>query len=964
MSDGRAEHPAVYTIPTHRSFADSLASGLMARFGGDPLSLASGRILLPNNRAVRAVTDAFVRASGTGLLLPRLIPIGDPELDERAGGALDPADDDDPVPPAIEPLERMALLAGLVRKPDESAAEALRLAAELARTIDALIIEEVDPTRLADAAADAPELAAHWEKALDRFSALLDRWPSILAGRGRIDLTDRRNRLLRSTADRWAGRPPTGFTVAAGITTAAPAIAALLSRVARMPQGMVVLPGLSLAGSLPDEEWEALGPDERGRAEDTHPQFHLKVLLDRIGVARGEVQLWPSAGRAASPAVRTRAIAHAMTAADFSDKWNALRPAERRLTGIRAAELPDPAAEAQAIALGIREALETPGRTAALVTPDRLLAQRVSALLGRWGIEADDSAGRSLAELAPGTLLLAIASAAAESLAPVPIMALLKHPLVGGEGNARRKWMDDVRLLDLALRGPRPAAGLAGIDAHLVDKAGAERAWRRIRPSLEQLDALASTTSLSDMAQAIAVAAEAIAGDRAWSGPAGRAAADLISRVQGMVSADLSLMPSDAAPILRQLLEGVRIRPPYGGHPRVFIWGLLEARLQQADLMILGGLNEGVWPALPSPDPWLAPRIRANLGLPGLEFRVGLSAQDFASALGAPQVLITRARRDSRSPTVASRLWLRLQAMTGGLAHDTRLERLALSLDEPGGMKPADRPAPRPPRDQRPTKISVTSVDRLKADPFAFYAQQILRLRRLDPVDADHSAAWKGTAVHAVLEEWLRDDDCDPEKLVPRAQTLLAGATIHPMLRALWQPRLMEAIRWIEGRETENQAAGRRPVAAEKKGEAVIDRVTLHGKADRIDRFEVGGIAIVDYKTGKAPAQKAVEAGFSLQLGLLGLIAEAGGFEGISGRSRAHEYWSLSKYGDQFGRCVSPDKKMGPDEFLDHARRNFIEAARRWLTGDEEFTAKLNPAYAPYGDYDQLMRLEEWYGRR
>jgi ATP-dependent helicase/nuclease subunit B len=140
--------------------------------------------------------------------------------------------------------------------------------------------------------------------------------------------------------------------------------------------------------------------------------------------------------------------------------------------------------------------------------------------------------------------------------------------------------------------------------------------------------------------------------------------------------------------------------------------------------------------------------------------------------------------------------------MTGGLAHDTRLERLALSLDEPGGMKPADRPAPRPPRDQRPTKISVTSVDRLKADPFAFYAQQILRLRRLDPVDADHSAAWKGTAVHAVLEEWLRDDDCDPEKLVPRAQTLLASATIHPMLRALWQPRLMEAIRWIEGRET------------------------------------------------------------------------------------------------------------------------------------------------------------------
>ncbi len=968
MFDGRAARPAVYSIPTHRSFADSLAAGLIAKFGNDPLRLASGRILLPNNRAVRTITDAFVRASGSGLLLPRLIPIGDPELDERIGGALDPAGDDEPVPPAIEQLERMAMLAALVRGPDESAAEAMRLASELARTIDALIIEEVDPARLADAVADAPELAAHWEKALERFRAVLQRWPAILAERGRIDLTDRRNRLLRRTADRWAERPPTGFTVAAGITTAAPAIAAVLARVARMPEGMVVLPGLSLAGSMSDEEWDALGPDDRGRAEETHPQFHLKALLDRIGIARGEVLLWPSSGRAASPAVRTRAVSHAMTAADFSDKWNALKPAERRLTGIKAVELPDPAAEAQAIALAIREALETPGRTAALVTPDRLLAQRVSALLRRWGIDADDSAGRALSQLPPGTFLLAIASAAAEDLAPVALLALLKHPLVGGEGEARRKWVDDVRVLDRALRGPRPASGLEGLDEHFArqekEVRGCVKAWQRIRPHLGNLEGLKSAITLSDLVSRMASAAEKLAGDRTWAGLDGRSAADLIARIQGLPASELSIAPEDAVPILGQLLDSVRIRPPYGGHPRVFIWGLLEARLQQADLMVLGGLNEGVWPALPAPDPWLAPRIRANLGLPNLEFRVGLSAHDFASALGAPHVLITRARRDSRSPTIASRLWLRLQAMTGGLVRDTKLERLALALDDPGAPRPVDRPAPKPPREQRPTKISVTSVDRLKADPFAFYAQAVLGLRRLDPVDADHSAAWKGTAVHEVLEAWLRDDECDPAKLVNRARSLLESETIHPMLRALWQPRLMEAIRWIEEQEVTNQALGRRPIAAEKRGEATLDGVLLHGKADRIDRLPDGGLAILDYKTGKAPAQKAVEAGFSLQLGLLGLIAEAGGFEGISGHSRAHEYWSLSKYGDQFGKCVRPDKKMGPDEFLEHALRNFSEAARKWLTGEEPFTAKLNPAYAPYSDYDQLMRLEEWYGRK
>jgi ATP-dependent helicase/nuclease subunit B len=349
--------------------------------------------------------------------------------------------------------------------------------------------------------------------------------------------------------------------------------------------------------------------------------------------------------------------------------------------------------------------------------------------------------------------------------------------------------------------------------------------------------------------------------------------------------------------------------------------------------------------------------------MPGLDFRTGLAAHDFASALGAPHVLITRARRDNRSPTVPSRFWLRLRAMTGGLARDTRLERLATAIDDPRELKPAGRPKPAPPKTQRPKKISVTAVDRLKADPFAFYAQAMLGLRTIDPVDADHSAAWKGTAVHKVLEEWLAQDDCDPATLVPRAKALLAGATIHPMLRALWQPRLMEAIRWVEQQERDNRDAGRRPLQAEIWGEAAIDGVTVHGKADRIDRYDEGGLAIIDYKTGKAPAQKAVDAGFALQLGLLGLIARAGGFDGVPGSPKAHEYWSLTKHKDGFGKRVCPDKTMGAEEFLAHAEAHFIDAARKWLTGDEPFTAKLHPAYAPYGDYDQLMRLEEWYGR-
>jgi len=952
----------VYTIPSHRSFADALAVGLVKRFGKDRLGLARGRVLLPNNRAVRTVTDAFVRASGKGLLLPRLIPVGDPEIGDRAGGAIEAMESLQP-PPAIEPTERLLKLASLVGI--EGSAEGLRLGAELARTLDAMLVEEIAPAELRTAVEETSELATHWEKSLEKLRLIYDAWPHILADNGLIDLAERRNRLLHGLADSWKSAPPAGFTVAAGITTAAPAVAALVSRVARMPDGMVVLPGLWLEDVLPEEEWGALGPGEDGRGETAHPQFHLKLLLDRIGVNRAEVQRWRWSGRAASPPARSRAVANAMAAPDYSHKWKDLTTAARRLGGIRLAELPDPAAEAQAIALALRESIETPGKTAALVTPDRQLAGRVAALLRRWGIEADDSAGRPLSQLAAGTLLLGIASAAAEDLAPVPLLALLKHPLVGGGGDERPQWLENVRRLDRALRGPRPRAGLAGLDARFAEKEAA-RAWNAVRDGVTGLHGLLQDAMpLSRFAALIGEAATSLAGDSAWRGPDGRMAAEMLAELQTSDSASrLTVSAESAVPILRQLLDERAVRPPYGGHPRIFIWGLLEARLQRADLVILGGLNEGVWPALPAPDPWLPPKVRATLGMPTLEFRIGLAAHDFASALGAREVLITRARRDGRSPTVASRFLLRLDAISGGLPRDITLERITRALDDPGIPQPVDRPAPSPPREQRPEKISVTSVDRLKADPFAFYANSILRLRVVDPVDADHSARWKGEAGHKVFEEWLLNDECAPDKLRSRAERLLADEAIHPMLRALWAPRLLEAIDWIVEMERSNQTEGRRPLKAEINGETSLSGILVHGRADRIDRLPGGGVAIIDYKTGKPPSQKAVDEGFALQLGLLGLIGRAGGFDGVSGEPESFEYWSLQRYRGTFGRLMRPDKDMEPGEFLAHAGRNFAAVAADYLTGTKPFEAKLNPAYAPYGDYDQLMRLEEWYGRK
>ena len=516
-------------------------------------------------------------------------------------------------------MSRLLSLAALVRATTEGgAAEAMRLAADLARALDALLIEEVEPARLAEAVADAPELAAHWQLSLDRLRAILDQWPAALAAKGRIDLATAAIALLRATAERWAAAAADGFTIAAGITTAAPAVAALLARVARMPGGAVVLPALSLSRTMPDDEWDALGPDEQGRAEETHPQYHLKLLLDRMGVARGEVDRVASGGRGASPAVRGRAIAHAMTAADFSDKWNALPPRERRLTGIRAAELADPAAEAQTIAIALREAVETPGRTAALVTPDRMLASRVSALARAVGDRRRRQRRAALVANRGGN----VAARHRRRVRRRTRAGRLARPAQASVGRGRRRSARLARSGARARSGaarPAPAApDSEALDAHFAEK-HAPSLGRWSAPGSSSLgQILAKPTSLDRLAAALREAASALAGDAAWRGADGRMAAELLAELEAAPDAPgLTLDPEDAGPMLRQLLDERPVRPPYGGHPRIFIWGLLEARLQQADLMILGGMNEGVWPSLPAPDPWLAPKIRANLGLAG-----------------------------------------------------------------------------------------------------------------------------------------------------------------------------------------------------------------------------------------------------------------------------------------------------------------------------------------------------------
>jgi ATP-dependent helicase/nuclease subunit B len=521
------------------------------------------------------------------------------------------------------------------------------------------------------------------------------------------------------------------------------------------------------------------------------------------------------------------------------------------------------------------------------------------------------------------------------------------------------------RNFDLALRGPRPASGLEPLRV-IAEKAGLGEWWAKVEAILSSLLAIDGEQPFAELLDLLAVTAEALCGEPVWSGVDGRVLAAFIEELREAArDAGTLADPRELHAILRDAMDRTAVRPPWGGHPRVSLYGLIEARMSRADLIICGGLVEGVWPASPAADALLPPAVLRALGVPGADFRIGLAAHDLAAALGAPEVVLSWSARDESAPVIPSRFVLRVKAMLGELLErheETEAVRLARAIDDAPLAPRYSRPQPMPNPEQRRVAISVTGLDRLRGDPYQFYAGSILRLSRLDPLDAEPSAAWKGTAVHAILERWHKEGDA----LLPIANQVLDEMSAHPLIRALWRPRLMAALDWIGEEVKKLGCEGRVVVGSEVRGEMIVKGVRVHGRADRIDRLPDGKLAVVDYKTGKPPSPGMVEAGFALQLGLVGMIAERGGFDGVAGIPERFEYWSLGKGKAGFGYVEEPildgrrRSGIARGEFLTITAAYLDDAIDRWILGSDPFTARLNPDIGGYNDYDQLMRLDEW----
>ncbi|MEQ8654126.1 MAG: double-strand break repair protein AddB [Kiloniellales bacterium] len=994
--------PKVFTIPAGNAFVDCLARGLMQQSGADPLALSQTLLLLPNRRAARALGEAFLRlGEGRPQLLPTMVPLGDIDAEElllEAGGSLGAAQDL-ALAPAIGDTHRTALLAQLVAGWLTSsgtslpAAGVIRLARDLARLIDEADTAEIDWAKLDEIVPQA--LAAHWQTTRDFLKIVTEHWPAIVSSQGHLGPAARRRLLLDAQAALWAERPPQHPVVAAGSTGSIPAVGRLLARVAQLPQGQVVLPGLDQACS--SDLWEAIA------ADPSHPQQGLARLLERLGTAPKEVAVWPDAlpesgiasltNLALRPALQTQSWRDLASGA--SERQH--RSWQRALEGITWYDCADPRQEACLIALLLRRALETKGKTAALVTPDRALARRVAAELQRWGIEIDDSGGRPLLQTPPLVFLRLLAKCLAEDLAPEALLALLKHPFARA-GRTRAELSRISRELERhLLRGPRPPAGLDGLRRALqrrlrayppLPKGLAERIealFDSLEACLAPLDSASKqpTAAFPALFDALLQAAEALADGegragaaRLWAEETGEAAAEALSEIRAAAASLPDLAPGDLAGMIESLLEGRVLRPRYGLHPRLFLWGPLEARLQGADLLILGGLNEGTWPRPADPGPWLSRPMREALELPPPERRIGQSAHDLLQALAAPEVILTRALKQEGTPTIPARWLSRLEALTKVLGIETALKRPAVEaaawvaeLDRPERVEPCRPPTPRPPLEARPRQLSVTRIETWMRNPYAIFAGSILGLQKLDEIAEDPGPAERGQLIHAVLEAFVQAYPkalpADPEPALNRiVESSLADSGLDPSLQQLWQPRMTRLLAWFLEME-EQRRDDCQEVLAEVNGALALEgaQFRLTAKADRLELRSDGKIVLIDYKTGTLPRQREVNLGLAPQLPLEGAIARAGGFSSLPGAPLQDlELWRLVGGADsgEF-KTISGGRNPDAETLAEKALEGLTALVAAFDQVETAYLAHPRPGAIPrFDDYRQLARVDEW----
>ncbi len=987
----------VYTIASDAPFLDILAKAVLRGFpyakGHQHSSLAAWTILVPTRRAARELQEKLLIDSGKpALVLPQIRPIGD--LDEDVLEAQRPYVG---LPDAISDIGREFALTALIdvwarQNPQLRLAQELAqapqqtqsLAASLAELIDVMETEEISFDRLPDAY--LIDLAVHREAILSLFDLVSKKLPALLMSENLMGARERRSHLIRLEAKRLSENPPAGPVIAAGSTGTIPATRELLKAISNLENGAVILPALD--EEMDANSWEAVSPQ--------HPQFAIKQLIEAIGVDRENIiTLGADSGD------RAWLASELMRPSEVSDDWPRALAGQggrikRALENVSLVEARDKNDEASIIALMMRRALEKPMGDIALVTPDRDLARRVKANLSRWNIGVDDSAGEPLNRFGAASLLVLLMDAVEENFSASALQSLFSHPLAafGFErmhfsASARHIEVALFRSLpmihglegllpsfDLALKGAKGDSHPHPIAAHLK-----ENDWREMRECLarvaEVLGPLSPRfiTTFGEHLDGLMSVAERISSGGFWDGPE---AEELETLVETLRQESFRLPVCDFASVsatIRRHLQRIPVRDIKNAGTRLSILGLLEARLVHPQTVILGGLNEGNWPRLPDPGPWLNRPMRDTFGMQQPELRIGQEAHDFVQAFGAPQVFLTWARRDGMDPAIPSRWILRLQTILKAAGHKpedmSSKSWLAWAawLDQADNfqLKPHGKPQPRPPIDARPKRISVSRVETLIRDPYAIYADAVLKLRPLPSIAAAPDAALRGTLFHKAIGDFFtlypKALPADAvEKFTALGEEIFRPFRNDPEIMGFWWARFQRLARWI----VENEALLRGDVAeviAEVKGSLPLKigeaDFTLSGRADRIDIFSDGRARIVDFKTGAIPSIKKIEEGFSPQLTLEAAMLERGAFEHVGSHETSELTYIRITGGIPPGELKSVD--LAPMEVA----REHLERLKGLLGKYQNPDLAYLPRYAVESveaihDYDHLSRYREW----
>ncbi len=1056
---GPRENPSVsrdghvFTIPPGLPFLDTLAEALLSgRLVGDlaggPFGLAAVTLYLPTRRAARALAAILARECGPAALLPRMVPLGEADEAELDLLSAPPGERREEIlRPPIPALERRLILARLVQawagtvdrgllplgdevpfRVPSSPADAVGLAADLEGLMDSLTVEGLPWDDIAGAV--EAEHSRYFSLTLDFVRIAAEHWPKILADRGVSDPVERGRALVLAEAARLVRERPADPVIVAGSTGSVPATARLIAAIAGLPRGAVVLPGLDR--DLDEAGWSAIDPAGDGEAAaHAHPQAVLHRLVGKDFLAVERAEIVPLGTPSPAAAARAGLLSQALRPAETTDAWADLDPAFRErlardgTAGIRVVEAADEREEALAIAVALRETLERPDRTAALITPDRALALRVAAELRRWGIVADDSAGEPLARSPAGRLARLAADVAALDAKPERVLALLAHPLVR-LGLTRPEVERAASALEIGvLRGPAPAKGFDGIAdalrlARTEERPHDPRPRRRLTPEdWEAADALlvrlavafrdfaADEDDAPDDLIAIAQRHRATC-DLLMAGPEedGQEDAaeeegepdasvavldalfdDMELAQPGLLAGRFSDYPAFFTALARERVVSRRNASP---HPRLRILGLLEARLLTVDRVVLGGLDEGVWPPKAETDAFLNRPMRARVGLAPPERRLGQTAHDFVQALGCPDAIVTRAHKREGAPTVPSRFLQRLRAFAGEAAWKSlvkggqRFRSLAAAID--AGLGPADlpvlprprRPAPRPDPALFPRSLSVTEIETLVRDPYGIFARHVLGLDALEPVAVQPGASDRGTIVHAVLggfaerfPEGLPALDEAEEVLYALAANAFAPISdAYPELYAEWWPRFVRLAEAFLAWEAERRP-GLRRVAPEVGGRWALaipggHVLTLRARADRIETRRDGGHTIIDFKTGQPPSAREVFAGFSPQLTLEAAMLQAGAFRGLEAAAETPDLLYVRAGGGKTPLDPAPLKPPRGDgrslpELVEAHVAGLRQLVGAFMAGEASYLSRPYPKYAKaYSDYDHLARVREW----